>query len=123
MRIGVPREYRVVACRPRSRRCGKGWGLAQERRRRDGRGVFAAHEVRTAAYYIVNPAEASSNLAPLRRRALRLTVPGRDVIDMYEKTRAAGFGKEVRRRVMIGTYVLSPATTMRITCARSRSER
>src|ERR1043166_4955580 len=59
------------------------------------------------AYYIVNPAEASSNLARYDGVRYGLRVPGRDVIGMYEKTRADGFGKEVRRRVMIGTYVLS----------------
>jgi aspartyl-tRNA(Asn)/glutamyl-tRNA(Gln) amidotransferase subunit A len=59
------------------------------------------------AYYIVAPAEASSNLARYDGVRYGLRVPGRDVIDMYEHTRAAGFGKEVRRRIMIGTYVLS----------------
>jgi aspartyl-tRNA(Asn)/glutamyl-tRNA(Gln) amidotransferase subunit A len=59
------------------------------------------------AYYIVAPAEASSNLARYDGVRFGLRVPGRDIVDMYEKTRAAGFGKEVRRRIMIGTYVLS----------------
>ena len=59
------------------------------------------------AYYIVAPAEASSNLARYDGVRYGLRVPGRDIIDMYEQTRAAGFGKEVRRRIMIGTYVLS----------------
>ncbi len=59
------------------------------------------------AYYIVAPAEASSNLARYDGVRYGLRVAGRDVIDMYERTRASGFGKEVRRRVMIGTYVLS----------------
>src|SRR5215210_5149261 len=59
------------------------------------------------AYYIVAPAEASSNLARYDGVRYGLRVPGRDVIDMYEKTRAAGFGREVKRRIMIGTYVLS----------------
>ena len=59
------------------------------------------------AYYIVAPAEASSNLARYDGVRYGLRVPGRDIIDMYEKTRAEGFGKEVRRRIMIGTYVLS----------------
>jgi aspartyl-tRNA(Asn)/glutamyl-tRNA(Gln) amidotransferase subunit A len=60
-----------------------------------------------AAYYIVAPAEASSNLARYDGVRYGLRVPGGDTIDMYERTRAAGFGKEVRRRIMIGTYVLS----------------
>jgi aspartyl-tRNA(Asn)/glutamyl-tRNA(Gln) amidotransferase subunit A len=59
------------------------------------------------AYYIVAPAEASSNLARYDGVRYGLRVPGRDVIGMYENTRAEGFGKEVRRRIMIGTYVLS----------------
>jgi aspartyl-tRNA(Asn)/glutamyl-tRNA(Gln) amidotransferase subunit A len=59
------------------------------------------------AYYIVAPAEASSNLARYDGVRYGLRVAGRDVTEMYEKTRAAGFGKEVRRRIMIGTYVLS----------------
>jgi aspartyl-tRNA(Asn)/glutamyl-tRNA(Gln) amidotransferase subunit A len=59
------------------------------------------------AYYIVAPAEASSNLARYDGVRYGLRAPGRDVIDMYQKTRAEGFGKEVRRRIMIGTYVLS----------------
>ncbi|WAP68748.1 Asp-tRNA(Asn)/Glu-tRNA(Gln) amidotransferase subunit GatA [Jiella pelagia] len=59
------------------------------------------------AYYIVAPAEASSNLARYDGVRYGLRVPGKDIADMYEKTRAAGFGREVKRRIMIGTYVLS----------------
>ncbi len=59
------------------------------------------------AYYIVAPAEASSNHARYDGVRYGLRVPGRDIADMYERTRAAGFGPEVRRRIMIGTYVLS----------------
>lgn len=60
-----------------------------------------------AVYYIVAPAEASSNLARYDGVRYGLRVPGNDVIEMYENTRAAGFGMEVKRRIMIGTYVLS----------------
>ncbi len=62
------------------------------------------------AYYVVAPAEASSNLARYDgvRYGLRAKLgPGDGVTEMYEKTRAEGFGREVQRRVMIGTYVLS----------------
>ena len=59
------------------------------------------------AYYIVAPAEASSNLARYDGVRYGLREGGRDIIDLYEQTRAKGFGQEVRRRVMIGTYVLS----------------
>ena len=60
------------------------------------------------AYYIIAPAEASSNLARYDGVRFGLRVPGDTSLDdMYELTRAAGFGAEVRRRVLIGTYVLS----------------
>jgi len=60
-------------------------------------------------YYIVAPAEASSNLARYDgvRYGLRVAPDNGSLIDMYEATRAAGFGPEVKRRIMIGTYVLS----------------
>jgi aspartyl-tRNA(Asn)/glutamyl-tRNA(Gln) amidotransferase subunit A len=59
------------------------------------------------AYYIVALAEASSNLARYDGVRYGLRVPGDDIVDMYENSRAAGFGPEVQRRIMIGTYVLS----------------
>src|SRR5690349_20008643 len=60
-----------------------------------------------AAYYIIAPAEASSNLARYDGVKYGLRVPAESLDEMYELTRAAGFGAEVRRRVLIGTYVLS----------------
>jgi aspartyl-tRNA(Asn)/glutamyl-tRNA(Gln) amidotransferase subunit A len=59
------------------------------------------------AYYIVAPAEASSNLARYDGMRYGLRVEGANLIDTYEKSRAEGFGAEVKRRIMIGTYVLS----------------
>ena len=76
-----------------------------------------------AAYYIVAPAEASSNLARYDGVRYGLREPGRDITDMYEATRAAGFGKEVRRRIMIGTYVLSAGLLRRLLPAAQRSGR
>ena len=60
-----------------------------------------------ATYYIIAPAEASSNLARYDGVRFGLRVEGDSLDEMYEATRAAGFGAEVRRRVLIGTYVLS----------------
>src|SRR5580704_7743846 len=108
MRIGIPKEYRVA-------------GMAAEIETLWQQGVqwlkdAGAETVEVSlphtqyalpAYYIVAPAEASSNLARYDGVRYGLRVPGRDITEMYERTRAAGFGKEVRRRIMIGTYVLS----------------
>lgn len=60
-----------------------------------------------AAYYIIAPAEASSNLARYDGVRYGLRVEGKDIYDTYKKTRAAGFGEEVQRRMIIGTAVLS----------------
>lgn len=60
-----------------------------------------------AAYYIIAPAEASSNLARYDGMRYGLRVEGNDLIDTYKKTRAAGFGTEVQRRMIVGTAVLS----------------
>lgn len=60
-----------------------------------------------AAYYIVMPAEVSSNLARYDGIRYGLSVDGDNLLDVYEKTRAAGFGPEVKRRILLGTYVLS----------------
>ncbi|MGB6388961.1 MAG: amidase family protein, partial [Methyloceanibacter sp.] len=59
------------------------------------------------SYYILAPAEASSNLARYDGVRYGLREPGKDVLSLYENTRAAGFGEEVKRRILIGTYVLS----------------
>jgi aspartyl-tRNA(Asn)/glutamyl-tRNA(Gln) amidotransferase subunit A len=108
MRIGIPREYRIP-------------GMASEIETLWQRGAqwlkdggaetidisLPATKYALPAYYIVAPAEASSNLARYDGVRYGLRVSGRDITEMYERTRAAGFGKEVRRRIMIGTYVLS----------------
>ncbi|MGU3576810.1 Asp-tRNA(Asn)/Glu-tRNA(Gln) amidotransferase subunit GatA [Brucellaceae bacterium C25G] len=108
MRIGIPKEYRVE-------------GMPEEIERLWQQGIAflkdAGAEIvdislphtkyALPAYYIVAPAEASSNLARYDGVRYGLRVPGKDIADMYEQTRAKGFGWEVKRRVMIGTYVLS----------------
>ena len=60
-----------------------------------------------AAYYIVMPAEVSSNLARFDGIRYGLSVDGKNLLEVYEKSRAAGFGAEVKRRILLGTYVLS----------------
>ncbi|HMO77934.1 MAG TPA: Asp-tRNA(Asn)/Glu-tRNA(Gln) amidotransferase subunit GatA [Candidatus Paceibacterota bacterium] len=60
-----------------------------------------------AAYYVVMPAEVSSNLARFDGIRFGLSVDGDNLLDVYQKSRAAGFGKEAKRRILLGTYVLS----------------
>jgi aspartyl-tRNA(Asn)/glutamyl-tRNA(Gln) amidotransferase subunit A len=108
LRIGVPREYRSGDMPEEIETLwqqGLGWLREQGAEIID---VSLPHtKYALPAYYIVAPAEASSNLA--RYDGVRFTsrVDGEDLIELYENTRAAGFGPEVRRRVLIGTYVLS----------------
>jgi aspartyl-tRNA(Asn)/glutamyl-tRNA(Gln) amidotransferase subunit A len=108
LRIGVPKEYRIAGMPAEIEALwerGKDWLRAAGASIED---ISLPHtKYALPAYYIVAPAEASSNLARYDGVRYGLRVPGDDVIDMYEKTRAAGFGKEVKRRVLIGTYVLS----------------
>ena len=108
MRIGIPKEYRMPGMAAEIESL---WERGAQWLRDAGAETVEISLPMTKyalpAYYIVAPAEASSNLARYDGVRYGLRVPGRDVIDMYERTRAEGFGKEVRRRVMIGTYVLS----------------
>jgi aspartyl-tRNA(Asn)/glutamyl-tRNA(Gln) amidotransferase subunit A len=108
MKIGIPKEYRVDGMAGEIDRLweqGGQWLVAAGAELVE---VSLPHtKYALPAYYIVAPAEASSNLARYDGVRYGLRAEGRDVTDMYEKTRAEGFGKEVRRRIMIGTYVLS----------------
>jgi aspartyl-tRNA(Asn)/glutamyl-tRNA(Gln) amidotransferase subunit A len=108
LRVGVPKEYRVAGM---SKEIEALWSNGIEWLKAAGASIHEISLPHTKyalpAYYIVAPAEASSNLARYDGVRYGMRVPGRDVIDMYEATRAAGFGKEVRRRILIGTYVLS----------------
>jgi aspartyl-tRNA(Asn)/glutamyl-tRNA(Gln) amidotransferase subunit A len=108
MRIGIPKEYRMPGMAPEIETL---WAQGAQWLKDAGAELVDISLPMTKyalpAYYIVAPAEASSNLARYDGVRYGLRVPGRDIIEMYEKTRAEGFGKEVRRRIMIGTYVLS----------------
>jgi aspartyl-tRNA(Asn)/glutamyl-tRNA(Gln) amidotransferase subunit A len=108
MKIGIPKEYRLDGLTPDINTL---WQRGAQWLQAAGAEIVEVSLPHTKyalpAYYIVAPAEASSNLARYDGVRYGLRVPGRDVIDMYQKTRAEGFGPEVRRRIMIGTYVLS----------------
>ena len=108
MRIGIPKEYRVEGM---AAEIDTLWERGAQWLKAAGAEIVSVSLPHTKyalpAYYIVAPAEASSNLARYDGVRYGLRVPGRDIADMYQNTRAAGFGKEVRRRIMIGTYVLS----------------
>jgi aspartyl-tRNA(Asn)/glutamyl-tRNA(Gln) amidotransferase subunit A len=108
MKIGIPKEYRVDGM---AAEIDAVWDQGAQWLEAAGAEMIEVSLPHTKyalpAYYIVAPAEASSNLARYDGVRYGLRVPGRDVADMYQKTRAEGFGKEVRRRIMIGTYVLS----------------
>ncbi|WP_105984898.1 Asp-tRNA(Asn)/Glu-tRNA(Gln) amidotransferase subunit GatA [Brucella sp. BCCN 84-3] len=108
MKIGIPREYRVDGMPGEIEEL---WQKGIQYLKDAGAEIVDISLPHTKyalpAYYIVAPAEASSNLARYDGVRYGLRVPGKDIADMYEQTRAAGFGKEVKRRIMIGTYVLS----------------
>src|SRR5215204_269271 len=108
LKIGIPREYRLDGMAAEIETLwadGIAWLKAAGAEIVD---VSLPHtKYALPAYYIVAPAEASSNLARYDGVRYGLRVDGRDITDLYERTRAAGFGREVKRRVMIGTYVLS----------------
>ncbi len=108
LRIGVPREYRSDDMPPEIEAL---WqqGLAWLREAgAETVDVSLPHtKYGLATYYIVAPAEASSNLARYDGVRFGARTEGADLTEMYESTRAAGFGAEVRRRILIGTYVLS----------------
>jgi aspartyl-tRNA(Asn)/glutamyl-tRNA(Gln) amidotransferase subunit A len=108
LKIGIPKEYRVDGTAPEIVAL---WDKGIEMMKAAGATIVEVSLPHTKyalpAYYIVAPAEASSNLARYDGVRYGLRANGRDIIDMYEKTRAEGFGAEVRRRIMIGTYVLS----------------
>jgi aspartyl-tRNA(Asn)/glutamyl-tRNA(Gln) amidotransferase subunit A len=107
-RLGVPREYFLEGIDPdversvrEAIRVLRGLGATTE-------DISLPHtDYAIAVYYILAPAEASSNLARYDGVKYGLRVPGRDLIDMSARTRAAGFGAEVKRRIMLGTYALS----------------
>jgi aspartyl-tRNA(Asn)/glutamyl-tRNA(Gln) amidotransferase subunit A len=108
LKIGIPKEYRLDGTPPEIEAL---WQQGIDWLRHAGaeiRDISLPHtSYALPAYYIIAPAEASSNLARYDGVRYGLRVPGADLTEMYENTRGEGFGAEVKRRVLIGTYVLS----------------
>ena len=109
LKVGIPREYRVEGAPPEIDAL---WAKGADWLRRQGAEIVEVSLPHTKyalpAYYIVAPAEASSNLARYDGVRYGHRADGADeLIELYEKSRAEGFGREVQRRIMIGTYVLS----------------
>lgn len=110
LKIGIPKEYRVDGMPAEVDAL---WQKGIDWLKAAGAEIVDVSLPHTKyalpTYYIVAPAEASSNLARYDgvRYGLRMAPENGSLIDMYEATRAAGFGREVKRRIMIGTYVLS----------------
>ena len=108
LKIGIPKEYRVDGM---PEEIDALWRQGVEWLQKAGAKVVDVSLPHTKyalpAYYIVAPAEASSNLARYDGVRYGLRIPGLTLQEMYENTRAAGFGAEVKRRILIGTYVLS----------------
>ncbi len=108
LRVGIPKEYRIDGIPEETNALwqqGIDWLKAQGAEIVD---ISLPHtKYGLPAYYIIAPAEASSNLARYDGVRYGLRVEGKDLLEQYEKTRAQGFGKEVKRRIMVGAYVLS----------------
>jgi aspartyl-tRNA(Asn)/glutamyl-tRNA(Gln) amidotransferase subunit A len=108
LRIGIPKEYRVDGMPAEIEKL---WEQGIAWLKEAGCEIVEVSLPHTKyalpAYYIVAPAEASSNLARYDGMRYGLRVEGANLTETYENTRAAGFGTEVKRRILIGTYVLS----------------
>ncbi len=108
LKVGIPKEYRIDGMPAEIEKL---WQQGIEWLKAAGASIHEVSLPHTKhalpAYYIVAPAEASSNLARYDGMRYGLRVPGENLIETYKKSRAEGFGKEVKRRIIIGTYVLS----------------
>ena len=108
MKIGLPKEFYVDGL---DKEIAAYWNKAAEMLKARGAEVVEVSlphiKYALATYYIIAPAEASSNLARYDGLRFGNRIDGKHLDDMYINSRTAGFGKEVKRRIMIGTYVLS----------------
>jgi aspartyl-tRNA(Asn)/glutamyl-tRNA(Gln) amidotransferase subunit A len=108
LRVGIPKEYRIDGAPPEIDAL---WSKGAEWLKAQGAEIVEVSLPHTKyalpVYYIVAPAEASSNLARYDGVRYGYRAKADDLIGLYERSRAEGFGREVKRRIMIGTYVLS----------------
>lgn len=108
LKIGIPKDYRVDGTPTEITDM---WARGAEALRELGATIVEVELPHTKyaleTYYIIAPAECSSNLARYDGVKFGLRVPGKNLAEQYENTRGEGFGREVRRRILVGTYVLS----------------
>jgi aspartyl-tRNA(Asn)/glutamyl-tRNA(Gln) amidotransferase subunit A len=108
LRIGIPREYFIEGMDREVKEAVEASLKTFEALGATIVPISLPHtEYAVATYYVICTAEASSNLARYDGVKYGVRVNGKDIIDMYKKTRSKGFGKEVKRRIILGTYVLS----------------
>ena len=108
LKVGIPKEYRVEGTNPEiTAWWDKGIAMLKDAGAEIVDVSLPHTKYALQTYYVIAPAECSSNLARYDGVRFGLRVEGDNLIDTYEKTRAEGFGKEVKRRILIGTYVLS----------------
>ncbi len=108
LKIGVPKEYFVAGMDSKVEKCVRDAIERLEKLGAQAQEVSLPHtEYALAIYYIIMPAEVSANLARFDGIRYGASIPARTLKDVYDKTRGQNFGVEVRRRIMLGTYVLS----------------
>ncbi len=109
LKVGMPKEYFIDGINPQVKRCIETTLKTMEKEGAEIVEISLPHtELAVAVYYIIATAEASSNLARYDGVKYGFRADNyKDLIDMYKKTRAEGFGAEVKRRIMLGTYALS----------------
>lgn len=108
LKLGLPREYRIPGLHPEVRAAVDAAVARLQELGAEPVEISLPHTpYALATYYIIAPAEASANLARFDGVRYGLRVEGADPAEMYRRTRGAGFGPEVKRRILLGTYVLS----------------
>ena len=108
LKLGLPKEYMIGGLDPEVKAAVDAAVRQLQKLGAEAREISLPHtDYAAATYYIIAPAEASANLARFDGIRYGLRVDGADPVELYGKTRGAGFGAEVKRRIILGTYVLS----------------